>query len=203
MNIFLKAKHWQLFAAFYGFLLFMQIVYPVFIYNVIVNKYAPEPQTMMQFAFIFIALALLSTIAMYGWIISISLGLKKLFPENVEYNFNRFKFFLISLFVSMVLMIVFVFVMVLAGDFIEHSPVSAIVVMILMFLIILPIAIYMSFCQVYISLCAARSYKTALLQKEVKFKECIGIFFLLYFSMVGVWILQPKINKLYEGIKGE
>ena len=44
----------------------------------------------------------------------------------------------------------------------------------------------------------AKIYKTAELKRKVKFKDFIGEFFLFGFYFIGIWILQPKINKLIE-----
>lgn len=42
---------------------------------------------------------------------------------------------------------------------------------------------------------AAKTIKTVELQKKVTFSDFAGEFFLLWFSPIGIWILQPKINK--------
>jgi hypothetical protein len=34
----------------------------------------------------------------------------------------------------------------------------------------------------------------------VKFKDFVGEFFLVWFFPIGVWILQPTINKLEDGM---
>ena len=42
----------------------------------------------------------------------------------------------------------------------------------------------------------SKTIKTVELQKEVFFGEFIGDFFGLWFYPIGIWFIQPKINKL-------
>ena len=46
---------------------------------------------------------------------------------------------------------------------------------------------------------AAKSVKTVEMRKEVTFNDFAGEFFLIWFYPIGVWILQPKVNKLWAG----
>jgi len=41
----------------------------------------------------------------------------------------------------------------------------------------------------------ARSYKTAELQRKTTFGEYVGEFFMSWFLFVGIWIMQPKLNR--------
>ncbi|WP_373551080.1 hypothetical protein [Haliscomenobacter sp.] len=42
----------------------------------------------------------------------------------------------------------------------------------------------------------AKTIKTVELQRKVTFSDFIAEFFLVWFFPIGVWILQPTINKL-------
>jgi hypothetical protein len=33
--------------------------------------------------------------------------------------------------------------------------------------------------------------------KRVSFFDCVGPFFLIWFFVIGVWFIQPRINRLY------
>jgi hypothetical protein len=44
----------------------------------------------------------------------------------------------------------------------------------------------------------AKTIKTAELKRKVGLSEFSGEFFLLWFYFIGIWIIQPKINKLVE-----
>ncbi len=45
----------------------------------------------------------------------------------------------------------------------------------------------------------SKIYKTAVLQREVTLGDHIGELFAAWFLFVGIWIMQPKINKLESG----
>jgi hypothetical protein len=40
--------------------------------------------------------------------------------------------------------------------------------------------------------------KTIELQREVTFSDFAGEFFLIWFYPVGIWIIQPKVNKFAQ-----
>ena len=44
----------------------------------------------------------------------------------------------------------------------------------------------------------AKTLKTVELQKEVLFSDFAGEFFIVWFFPIGIWIIQPKINKIIE-----
>lgn len=43
----------------------------------------------------------------------------------------------------------------------------------------------------------AKALKTVELQRPVTFTDCLGEFFLLWFSSIGIRVLQPRINRLF------
>ena len=61
------------------------------------------------------------------------------------------------------------------------------------------------FCMFYMLYFTSKTIKTVELQREVTFGEFIGEFFALWFYIIGIWFIQPKVNKLatynIEGIQ--
>jgi hypothetical protein len=45
---------------------------------------------------------------------------------------------------------------------------------------------------------AAKTLKTVELKREATFSDFVGEFFLIWFNFIGIWILQPKINKIIQ-----
>ena len=43
---------------------------------------------------------------------------------------------------------------------------------------------------------AAKTMKTVELGRVAKFGDYVGEFFLIWFSFIGYWVLQPRLNKL-------
>lgn len=50
----------------------------------------------------------------------------------------------------------------------------------------------------YIMFFVAKTIKTVELQRQVKFGDFAGEFFLILYYPIGIWIIQPKINKMME-----
>ncbi|MFD2245959.1 hypothetical protein [Pontibacter ruber] len=43
---------------------------------------------------------------------------------------------------------------------------------------------------------AAKTMKSVELGREAKFSDYAGEFFLMWFSIIGYWVLQPRLNRL-------
>jgi len=54
------------------------------------------------------------------------------------------------------------------------------------------------FCIFYSLYFIAKELKSVELQKPVTFSDFAGEFFLLWFFPIGIWIIQPRINKIFE-----
>jgi len=66
------------------------------------------------------------------------------------------------------------------------------------FAVIIPLHLFSMFCIFYCLYFVAKTIKTVELQREVTFSDFIGEFFLVWFHLIGVWILQPRINKFVQ-----
>ena len=63
---------------------------------------------------------------------------------------------------------------------------------------IIPAHLFSMFCIFFMLYKAAKTIKTVELQKKVTFSDFAGEFFLMWFFPLGIWIVQPKINKFAE-----
>jgi len=70
-------------------------------------------------------------------------------------------------------------------------------------LLMVPGTFLYMFCAFYVMYFIAKELKTVELQRDVMFSDYIGEFLLLWFFPVGVWVLQPRINKLFASINLE
>jgi len=52
----------------------------------------------------------------------------------------------------------------------------------------------MFYCLYFIS----KSLKAVELQRDVTFNDYAGEFFLIWFFPIGIWFIQPRINKLFD-----
>ena len=46
---------------------------------------------------------------------------------------------------------------------------------------------------------AAKTYKSVILQREAVVSDYIGQFFMIWINIIGVWIMQPHINRVTIG----
>jgi hypothetical protein len=174
---FLKAKHWQIFTVTIGLPFLIQIVL------IPITIMGNDPMIMMKmFPIIMILFC-----AIYGWLWSIAIGLQQVIPVEFKLNVNKFKiFFLISIVYMILILIFFMSIINLDG------PNPGI------FAVIVPIHLFSMFCLIYSLYFVAKTFKSAELQRKVTFSDFAGEFFMIWFFPIGIWIIQPKVNKLVE-----
>ncbi|MEM7163331.1 MAG: hypothetical protein AAF487_12925 [Bacteroidota bacterium] len=81
-------------------------------------------------------------------------------------------------------------------DMFDNGPPSWIFSLLFVYLFVYLI---IGFAFFYCLVKACKPYKIAISLKDATFGDYIGEFFALWFSFVGIWIMQPKINKLENG----
>src|SRR5579863_7078699 len=204
INLFLRAKHWQIFLATIGLPI---LLYIIFMANIFSHLLVPNPNPMVVFGYLkyLPVIIILSTGTLFVWQWSVVMGLKKMLPAGVTLKFTQFKIFFFIPLIYFALIFTFIFMFV--GDFIsnavtQNTPPDPAIFFI--FPVIFPLHLFAMFCLFYCIYFTAKTLKTVELQREVVFNDFIAEFFLFWFHFVGVWILQPKINKLaaqQEGTK--
>ena len=130
-----------------------------------------------------------------GWFYSIAIGLQRKIPEPYKMKINRFKIFF---YIPVVYISVFIFAIVMMfGNYSLGLNVTPNLLGTI-FALVVPIHIFSAFCMFYIMYFVSKTIKTVELQREVTFSDYAGEFFMLWFYFIGVWILQPKINKMAD-----
>ena len=183
-DLFLKAKHWQLFALL---ITLNVIVQAFFAFSLILSNYVP---------LLIILTAVVGGTFMFlflSWFYYLIKGLnKKNHIQNLKTDSANLNLF--YLFPVVYILVISLF---LPSGFTvsteESDTISA-----LSILIIVPTHLFSMYCIFYLMYKAAKTIKTAEVQKPVSFGDFAGEFFLLWFFPIGIWFLQPKINKLAE-----
>jgi hypothetical protein len=67
--------------------------------------------------------------------------------------------------------------------------------------LILPLHLFATVCMFYLFYFVAKSLVMAETSKPAAFYDYAGPFFLLWFFPIGIWILQPRVNRLYSDRK--
>ncbi len=196
-NIFLRAKHWQLFILTFGipmagYFFFLGYI----IMNLSVGE-SPEPDSLFNAFKIFFAIFAIFLFILYGWMYSLGTGLQVRIPKEAPMKVNRFKiFFFFQLIYILLLITGFIILfneLIQPVPFGENPEIAAVI-----FLILFPLHLFAMFCSIYVIYFVAKTIKTIELQREVTFSDFIGEFLLVWLYPIGIWFIQPKINKIIE-----
>lgn len=168
MEIYLKAKHWQLFIALVGIMILGQ----VFMVNSIRSGQVPS-------ALSFVVPMVLIGIVYFGWLWAISAACHRALPPELASSPRPMQIGLIYAFLYIILSGTFVFgpgMKPPAYIFIPH---------------------FLAMAAIFYSLGFTAKQLTKLQQNEdVSFFSYSGPFFLFWFFPIGVWFIQPKVNQL-------
>jgi len=185
----LKAKHWQIFLLTFGIPIIMQIVlFTVIFEDFSKNRIGPAPINLPLIMPLFIVVLFISAGILYSWFWSVSIGMQSKVPESVKMKVKKFKVFF---FTPLIYFILFICIFIL-----EFT--GAGIVSFKYFAFIIPLHLFSMFCIFYVLYFTAKTFKTIDLQREVSFSDFAGEFFTIWFYPIGIWIIQPKINKMLE-----
>lgn len=121
------------------------------------------------------------------WIWTVAVGLKDKVPETIKLNVKKFKAFFIIPLAYFILYLTLFFPAII--NF-EVDPT--------LFLFIMPLHFFAMFCILYCLYFSAKSIRTVELQRTVHSGYYIGEFFLIWRFPIGVWIIQPRLNKIIQ-----
>lgn len=183
IKFFLKSKHWQIFALMVGIPILFQII--------VLGHIIASENPVLNFS-IFPIFMLLFMIVFFGWFWSIGVGLNNFLPQESNLNITKFKIFLLVPFFYVIFLM---FSMLSFGVFSDTPTPNGMFG--ISFAIMIPLHLFSMFCMFYIMYFCSKTIKSIELKREAIFSDYVGEFFLLWFYMIGIWILQPKINKIY------
>ena len=192
IQTFLRAKHWQLFLLVFGAPFLIQIILMTSVFASIATDANPDVLllTVMK---VYPFVMLLVTGVLFGWMWSVGAGLHEKVPEELRLNLNWFKFTILFPFSYLAILMIAIFAMFSLSEFSEQSLNPMVIFLIIPFHLITIVCMFYCFYHV------ARTMRTAELKKKLQFGDYAGEFFLIWFYPIGVWVLQPRINKLERG----
>lgn len=185
-KLFLKARHWQLFLLMFGIPMIFQFIIMGTVISASAGGSIPSEDFLPNFKEIFSLMMLIFTVTYFGWFWSIATGLQNILPDEVYMNLNRFK---VLLFIPIATILFLMVDSILSFGFIESNFITSLVS-------IFSLQLLSMFCMLHSFYFVAKTIKAAELQRNVTFGDFAGEFFMLWFYPIGVWILQPKINKM-------
>ena len=179
-DFFLRAKHWQLFLAFVGLSCGTA--------GAMLITLLSFPQEALKKMFPFFAVMELLAILFALWIWSLGVFLNSVVPSNLRMKESFFR--IAAVFIPLYLPVFGVF-------FQNTDHVRNVTLILISFAIIVPLHLFAMFCQVYIWYFVSKSMAVAENQRPASFPDYVGYFFGLWLFPVGVWLIQPRINRLY------
>ena len=174
-SLFLRAKHWQIFLLLFGALIMAQIAMMSSIAS------SGPPENIGRIGFLFESVMVLFVACFLGWFWSMGSFLSSIVRPGLKLKLGFFRFALIyPAFYIPVFIALF------------QKPNSTV------FEVILPFHFFAMYCMFYLLYFVSKSLVLAETGKSASFYDYAGPFFLIWFYPIGVWIIQPRINRLYS-----
>lgn len=195
INLFLKAKHWQLFTLVFALPIAVQVIMMISIFSDVIDNPNPDPAFMLNYMWAFPIIMLLVISVNFGWLWSVAIGLQKKVPQNVTMKVKKFKIFF---FIPLIYLVLVALFFITTLNEVSSSNPESVAPILGGFVFIIPLHLFSMFCIFYSLYFVAKTIKTVELQREVTFGEFIGEFLMIWFYFIGIWFLQPKINRMGE-----
>jgi len=206
MKLLLYMKHWQLFLLLFGApiifeIILMTTIFPQLFTNSSAQGVAKNVMPLFFTCFFITMIIILSIFFTWFWTIGTNLYTKLLPTASI--SLKRFKAFLIFPVIYMFAIIGLMAFMASGFNFfaiqgnagqpdaMQSASIPSII------LLIIPLHLFAMFCMFYLLYFVAKTLKAVELQRPVEFGDYAGEFFLLWFFFIGVWVLQPRINRIF------
>lgn len=181
-KLFLKMKHWQIFALTVGIVFISQLIF-------MFNMFSSD-RVLNGFSLYFFLIILIPFTILIFWFYTMGHKVNSILPADFKKNETFFK--LSVLFPMFYIILVFLlFGIILSKTSEDFNP-------FLVIILIVPAHLFSMFCMFYLIYFCSKTLKTYELQKKVRFTDYAGEFVLLWFFPIGIWIIQPRINKIYD-----
>lgn len=205
MSIFHRAKHWQLFTILVGTVVIFEIVlFTTMFADLTRSQFSHRPPDLSGIMWVFIPMMLIVLGIIFGWQWSIGWGLKDKLPRGVKMKHQRFKAFMIIPFAYFILVMfymsfLFSGITSAAQSSNPDAAMNEMLPMLAGMIIILPLHLFSMFCMFHNIYFCAKTLKSIELGREAELNDYIGYFFLFWFNIVGMWIIQPSVNRITSG----
>lgn len=182
MHFFLRLKHWQLFLACLGIPLALQLLI------ISTALQAADPFEVLGWVLV---QTLVFVFVFFSWFYAMGVYLHQKLPATVPMNVTRFRWFLfIPLVYILLFLMYFVYLMSMMPTRQGTAPSH-------LALLIIPLHLFSMFCMFYNLNFVSKALKAAELQRPVAFSDYAGEFFLIWFFPIGIWLIQPRINRIF------
>ena len=178
----LRIKHWQL---------FLLILVPIVSAQVIMGMaFAMRQSADVNFIFLlFPVLLIVMILVLFSWLYAIIFKLRDKMPSEVNLPYGRIQLFL---YIPAIFFMLISFLMMSAfsndGFFFRIAPDYIV--------FIIPFHLLSMFGMFHTIYFAGKTMKCVETQKNQSFSDFAGEFFLIWFNIIGIWFLQPRLNNI-------
>ena len=144
------------------------------------------PQEALKRVFPFFAVMELFAICFALWLWSLGVFLNSVVPLHLRMKLTFFR-------LSVIYLPLYVPVF---GVFFQNQNLPPVMV-IALYALIFPLHLFGMFCQIYNMYFVSKSLAVAEVLRLASFPDYVGYFFGIWLFPIGVWIIQPRINRLY------
>ena len=203
MKFVLHLKHWQLFVLLFALPVFFYILFfAIFIANVgRIDAGEDITPTLIGIGSVMAIAYLVMIVVGAAWFFNVATGLYRKLPETVHMKIRRFyfafffpMFYAVCLLIGLSLFVGFTLTQPGAATTASAPPPTAFFAVIG---IIFPLHLLTIACIFYNFYFIAKCLKAVELQRVPDIGEYVADFVLLWFSFVGVWLIQPRINEIF------
>jgi hypothetical protein len=184
MSIFLKLKHWQLF----GLLACVYLTFELTGTSTTVISLQNKTLEITEYS----PILLLVVAILWGWFYAIGVSMSKKLPDTVKMNLTKFKCFMFIAITYMGVLYLFVYFRLFESAYRVIQPNWLIIT------VIITLYLFSLFCIFYCVYFVAKSIKAVELQQPVAFFDYAGELCSLLLFPIGIWAIQPKINKIFD-----
>jgi hypothetical protein len=188
MKKILNAKHWQIFVFIFGLPFILDTLVGVIMMSANNQDHISNVKFIINTTFYFFGYSF--------WLWSVGTGLQKQLPTDVKLNLPRFKILFYCFITYCTLLILFISfddtIFFVNGHFLQITFTSAVIILIVLFHLF---GLFCIFCVLYF---VSKTFKTVELGKIANISDFAGEFMLFWLLPFGIWIIQPKINKMMK-----
>lgn len=196
-SIFLRAKHWQLFIPLAVIPFVVSIILGISVAITLVLNEPKSPEDVIWVFYLFPVIFILCGFVQFAWFWNVLTKLSKLVNPAVKFPQRRIKlFFFIP--VIYLCLVPFFAVYVIQTTFASHQHIDEIMQLVILGVFVFILHFFSIFCILHTIYFAAKTIRSAELQTNARFSDFVGDFFLIWIFPVGIWFIQPRINKLVE-----
>lgn len=201
-KFFLKMKHWQLFLLLYSAYIIFMIYWISQIgksmHSFFQNGTEPNADHLVQSMLSFFPLLLSIGLIFFFYLFTLLRALHDAQPVELRKGL-KFPIFCLG-FTVIYIMIINAFSMYIFTNT-THPEDMFNAIHPQAFIIMVPCHFFCIFSMLYVLYKLAKLLKTVEMQREAQGEDFLGEFFLFWMHPIGVWFLQPRINKIFEDKK--